>query len=110
MVSSGDVKAELPTALDSSHQSKLDKLKSLKGADFSSLYESDQRPQGRRVVVRTLRQERRQSEIEGLGGQDPSGSATPVGDGRDVGGGTNHRKALIAEFDHDSGRLGVRNS
>ena len=32
----------LPTALDSSHQSKIDKLKSLKGADFSSRYESDQ--------------------------------------------------------------------
>ncbi len=42
MVSSGDVKAELPTALDSSHQSSLDKLKSLKGADFSSRYDSDQ--------------------------------------------------------------------
>src|SRR3979490_3028686 len=42
MVSSGDVKAELPTALDSSHQSKLDKLKSLKGAEFSSRYDSDQ--------------------------------------------------------------------
>ena len=35
MVSSGDVKAELPTALDSSKQSEIDKLKSLKGADFS---------------------------------------------------------------------------
>src|SRR3981081_4480693 len=34
MVSGGDVKAELPAALDSSHQSELDKLKSLKGADF----------------------------------------------------------------------------
>jgi putative membrane protein len=42
MVSSGDVKAELPTALDSAHQSKLDKLKSLKGAEFSSRYENDQ--------------------------------------------------------------------
>jgi len=42
MVSNGDVKAELPTALDSSHQTKLDKLKSLKGADFSSRYTSDQ--------------------------------------------------------------------
>jgi putative membrane protein len=42
IVSSGDMKAELPTALDSSHQSKLDKLKSLKGAEFSSRYESDQ--------------------------------------------------------------------
>jgi putative membrane protein len=42
MISSGDLKAELPTALDSSHQSKIDKLKSLKGADFSSRYDSDQ--------------------------------------------------------------------
>ena len=42
MVSSGDVKAELPTVLDSSHQSALDKLKSLKGSDFSSRYNSDQ--------------------------------------------------------------------
>jgi putative membrane protein len=36
------VKAELPNALDSSHQSEIDKLKSLKGADFSSRYDSDQ--------------------------------------------------------------------
>ena len=35
MVSSGDVKAELPTARDSSKQSEVDKLKSLKGADFA---------------------------------------------------------------------------
>jgi len=35
MVSSGDVKAELPTAWDSSKQSEIDKLKSLKGADFA---------------------------------------------------------------------------
>jgi putative membrane protein len=42
MVSSGDVKAELPAAMDSSHQSEIDKLKSLKGADFSSRYDSDQ--------------------------------------------------------------------
>jgi putative membrane protein len=42
MVSSGDFKAELPTALDTSHQSKIDKLKSLSGADFSSRYDSDQ--------------------------------------------------------------------
>jgi putative membrane protein len=42
MVSSGDVKAELPSTLDSSHQSELDKLKSLKGADFSSRYDEDQ--------------------------------------------------------------------
>lgn len=42
MVSAGELKMALPTALDSSHQSKIDKLKSLKGADFSSRYESDQ--------------------------------------------------------------------
>jgi len=42
MVSGGKVKAQLPTALDSSHQSKLDKLKGLKGADFDKQYVSDQ--------------------------------------------------------------------
>jgi putative membrane protein len=42
MVSSGDVKADLPAALDGSHQSELDKLKSLKGAEFSSRYDKDQ--------------------------------------------------------------------
>jgi putative membrane protein len=42
LVSSGKVKAELPTSLDSSHQSKLDKLKGLRGADFDKQYDSDQ--------------------------------------------------------------------
>ena len=42
VVSGGDLKAELPTALDNSHLSKIDKLKSLNGADFSSRYDSDQ--------------------------------------------------------------------
>jgi len=42
LVSSGKVKAELPTALDSSHQSKLDKLKSKTGKDFSSDFDSMQ--------------------------------------------------------------------
>jgi len=42
MVTSGKVKVELPGALDSSHQSKLDKLKGLKGADFDKQYRSDQ--------------------------------------------------------------------
>lgn len=42
LVSSDKVKAELPTGLDSSHQSKLDKLKSLNGADFSKQYKTDQ--------------------------------------------------------------------
>jgi putative membrane protein len=42
MISGGKVKAELPIAIDSSHQSKLDKLKGLNGADFDKQYASDQ--------------------------------------------------------------------
>jgi putative membrane protein len=42
LVDSGKVKAELPTALDSSHQSKLDKLKGESGKDFSSDFDSMQ--------------------------------------------------------------------
>jgi putative membrane protein len=42
LVSSGKVKADLPSALDSSHQSKLDKLGSESGKDFSSDFNSDQ--------------------------------------------------------------------
>ena len=42
LVSGGKVKAELPTALDSSHQGKLDKLKAASGEDFSSDFNSMQ--------------------------------------------------------------------
>ena len=42
LVSAGELKAALPTSMDSAHQSKIDKLKSLNGADFSSTYNSDQ--------------------------------------------------------------------
>jgi putative membrane protein len=42
LVSGGKVKAELPAALDSSHQSKLDKLKGESGKDFSSDFDSMQ--------------------------------------------------------------------
>ena len=42
LIGSGKVKADLPTALDSSHQSKLDKLKSENGKDFSSDFDSMQ--------------------------------------------------------------------
>jgi putative membrane protein len=42
LIASGKVKAQLPTALDSSHQSKLDKLKGLSGKNFSSNYNSMQ--------------------------------------------------------------------
>jgi len=42
LVSSGKVKADLPTDLDSSGQSKLDKLKAANGKDFSSDFDSDQ--------------------------------------------------------------------
>jgi putative membrane protein len=42
LVSSGKVKAELPTALDSWHQSKLSNLKDKSGKDFSSEFNSIQ--------------------------------------------------------------------
>ncbi|RZN11748.1 DUF305 domain-containing protein [Bradyrhizobium genosp. SA-3] len=42
LVGNGKVQATLPTALDSSHQSKLDKLKSATGKNFSSDYNSHQ--------------------------------------------------------------------
>ncbi|MGY3604183.1 MULTISPECIES: DUF4142 domain-containing protein [unclassified Bradyrhizobium] len=42
LVTSGKVKAEVPAALDSSHQSKLDKLRDASGKDFSSDYDSYQ--------------------------------------------------------------------
>jgi putative membrane protein len=42
LVKSGDVKEEIPTSLDSSHQSKLDKLSGYKGADFGSEFKSQQ--------------------------------------------------------------------
>jgi putative membrane protein len=42
LVQSGKVKAELPSAMDSSHQGKLDKLKGLQGADFDKEYDSIQ--------------------------------------------------------------------
>ena len=42
LVSTGKVHAELPTALDSSHQSKLDKLKTANDRDFSSEFTSMQ--------------------------------------------------------------------
>ena len=42
MVESGDVKAEIPATLDSSHQSKLDKLRDAKQDQFASDYDSMQ--------------------------------------------------------------------
>jgi putative membrane protein len=42
LISGGQVKAELPTALDVSHQRMLDKLKRLKGGSFDKQYDSDQ--------------------------------------------------------------------
>lgn len=42
MVSGGKVTAELPSGLDSSHQSKLDKLKEASGDDFNSQFSSMQ--------------------------------------------------------------------
>ena len=42
LVSSGKVEVELPTALDSAHEAKLEKLKSKTGKDFSSDFVSMQ--------------------------------------------------------------------
>jgi putative membrane protein len=42
LVTSGKVKADFPVALDSSHQSKLDKLRNQSGKDFSSDFNSEQ--------------------------------------------------------------------
>jgi putative membrane protein len=42
LVSGGKVKTQLPTAMDDSHKSKLEKLKGLSGADFDKQYVSDQ--------------------------------------------------------------------
>lgn len=42
LVSSGKVKATVPTAMTSSQQDMLDKLKGLQGADFTKQYHSDQ--------------------------------------------------------------------
>ena len=42
MVQGGKVQASLPTALDSTHQSKLDTLKGLQGKDFTKQYHDDQ--------------------------------------------------------------------
>lgn len=41
LVTSGKVKDTLPTALDSEHQEKLDKLKALQGAEFTKQYLTD---------------------------------------------------------------------
>jgi putative membrane protein len=50
LVTSGKVKAELPTAIDSSYQSKLDKLKDASGKDFSSDFDSYQVSAHKHVV------------------------------------------------------------
>ena len=42
MVANGDVKEELPTALDNAHKSKLDKLGGYQGDDFTSEFRSQQ--------------------------------------------------------------------
>jgi putative membrane protein len=42
LVKNGDVKEELPTSIDSSHQSKLDKLSGYKRTDFGSEFGSQQ--------------------------------------------------------------------
>lgn len=42
LVQGGKVKAEIPAALDSAHQGKLDKLKAAQGGDFDKMYDDNQ--------------------------------------------------------------------
>lgn len=42
LVQGGKVQAQIPTGLDTTHQAKLDSLKTLKGADFTKQYHSEQ--------------------------------------------------------------------
>ncbi|MBE7182530.1 MAG: DUF4142 domain-containing protein [Terriglobus roseus] len=42
MVQSGKVKADIPASMDSSHQSKLESLKALNGAEFEKQFRTDQ--------------------------------------------------------------------
>jgi putative membrane protein len=50
LVSGGKVKAEIPAAMDDSHKSKLEKLKSLNGKDFDEQYADDQRAAHKEVA------------------------------------------------------------
>ncbi|HVV80490.1 MAG TPA: DUF4142 domain-containing protein [Pseudolabrys sp.] len=43
LVSGGNVKAQIPAAMDDSHKKKLDKLNGLNGKDFDKQYASDQK-------------------------------------------------------------------
>jgi putative membrane protein len=43
LVSGGKVKAEIPTAMDDAHKSKLEKLQKLNGDDFDDQYDADQK-------------------------------------------------------------------
>ena len=75
---SNDPKTPIPNALDSSHQSKLDKLKGLTGEDFTKQYmTSGNRPQERRQPLRTLRKGRRQRNLEVMGRQNPPRPPAP---------------------------------
>ncbi len=79
LVSGGKVQATLPTALDSSHQSKLDKLKSANGKDFSSDYNSYQVSAHEDAVSLFERYAKGgdNSDAEGLGRQDAAGAQAP---------------------------------
>jgi hypothetical protein len=74
-----DAKAAIPTALDSSSQSKIDKLKDAKPDDFSSDFDSMQVSAHKDAGA--LCQGWRRSEAEGLGRQDPPGSPASSRDG-----------------------------
>ena len=101
LVSSGKVKEELLTALDSSHQRKLDKLKGESGKDFSSDFNAMQVSAHKDAVSLFERYEgRRQFRFEGLGRKDSPGPSPPSRNGGEARQ-TGHRKAAC----HSPGRF-----
>jgi predicted outer membrane protein len=83
LVSSGKVKAELPVALDGSHQGKLDKLRDAggKGFQLGFRFDAGQRAQGRGVAVRALFKAWRQCGPEELGRKDAARAEASSQDG-----------------------------
>ena len=77
MVAAGDVNASIPSALDSSHQSMIDKLKGAERQRFRQAvpFRPGQRPQGRRIALRAIFEGRRERQTEELGRHDAADAA-----------------------------------
>jgi putative membrane protein len=72
LVSSGDVKADIPASFDNASQEKLDKLWDAKPADFASEYDP------MRMRCRYSSVIRSPVTAQGLGRQDTSGAPAPI--------------------------------